>query len=95
MEQTPKRRKYDAEFKLKVVNFSKVHGNHKAAEYFDIDKKSVIEWKKEENILKTIPKKKKCSKNRCPAVDRIRKCYFRTCSLLKAEWKICVKKHNT
>jgi hypothetical protein len=43
---------YDFAFKLKVVNYAKEHGNHKAADHFSVDRKKVREWRKIEDSLR-------------------------------------------
>ena len=62
-----KRLSYTIEFKLKVVNFAKEHGNRAAARVFGEPPtaKMIREWRKQEQQLQTVKKGK--SNLRCPA----------------------------
>lgn len=55
-----KNRCYDLAFKLRVVDYAKQNSNHKAAKQFGVDRKRVIEWRGQEDILlKNESKKRK------------------------------------
>lgn len=54
-----KRAKYEAKFKLKVVQLAKDTSAHNAAKVFQIDRKNVRNWLKNQTQLKEMPK------NRC------------------------------
>lgn len=58
MEPPRKRAKYDARFKLKVVDLAKQSSNHNAAEVFKVPRSSLIEWIKDEQKLRQMPKNK-------------------------------------
>lgn len=45
-------RAYDIKFKLKVIDYSKEHGNHQAQKYFKIDRKRIREWRKKDEFRK-------------------------------------------
>lgn len=53
-----KRMKYDASFKLQVVEFANSSNNNAAARRYKVNEKLVRDWKKREAFLKTIPKRK-------------------------------------
>ena len=53
-----KRRKFDVCFKLKVVSLANSTNNLTAAKEFGINEKQVRKWKKSEELLKEMPKKK-------------------------------------
>ena len=46
-----KKRRYDAAFKLKVIEFAEQNTNMSAARKYGIDEKLVCEWKKQEDRL--------------------------------------------
>lgn len=52
---------YSIAFKLKVVEFAKSQGKHKAAKAFNVDRKRVREWSQNEDTLKTLTKSRKRS----------------------------------
>ena len=58
MEPLTKRRKYEASFKLKVVDVAKGSNNCAAARQFDVTEKMVREWRKKENDIRQMPKNK-------------------------------------
>ena len=41
---TPKRRNYDLNFKLDVVDYAEKHDNSKAARHFKVGRTQVINW---------------------------------------------------
>lgn len=53
-----KRMRYDAGFKLKVVDFAKGTNNSAAAKKFSVNEKQVREWRKAEDTLREMPKTK-------------------------------------
>ena len=53
-----KRNKYDAGFKLKVIEFAKKSNNSSAGRHFDVSEKLVRDWRKAEEKLKNMPKNK-------------------------------------
>lgn len=53
-----KRKKYDASFKLKVVNFAMEHNNCAAARQYGVTEKMVRDWKSKEKALKSMPRGK-------------------------------------
>lgn len=57
MEPSRKRLKYDAAFKIKVVELANKTSNHQASETYGVDRKCVRDWVKNEQVLKTMPKK--------------------------------------
>ena len=52
------RRSYNASFKLKVIAFAKESNNCAAARQYSVTEKMVRDWRKKEEILKTIPRSK-------------------------------------
>jgi DDE superfamily endonuclease/Tc5 transposase DNA-binding domain/Brinker DNA-binding domain len=50
------RKSYSARFKLEVIEYSKLYGNRRAARHFEIDEKSIREWRKNETILNVMPR---------------------------------------
>ena len=48
--------RYDAEFKLKVVELAFQTSNMNAARHYSVNEKQVREWKKAESVLKEMPK---------------------------------------
>lgn len=52
------RRKFEASFKLKVVNFAKEHNNCAAARRYGVTEKMVRDWKANEDALKSMPRSK-------------------------------------
>ena len=48
-----KLKSYSISFKVKVIEFAKANNNHKAAATFGVDRKRVIEWRKNEEKLKS------------------------------------------
>ena len=59
MEPPTKRRKYEASFKLKVIEVAKESNNCAAARKFDVTEKMVREWRKKEDDIRQM------SKNKC------------------------------
>ena len=53
-----KRMRYDASFKLKVVEMAKGTNNCKAARQYGINEKQVREWRKSEAFLQKLTRKK-------------------------------------
>lgn len=53
-----KRKKYDANFKLKVINFAKENNNCAAARQYGVTEKMVRDWKSNEKALKSMPRGK-------------------------------------
>ena len=49
-----KRHAYDANLKLKAINYAKEHGNRAAAREFNINELMVQKWKKQENALSKV-----------------------------------------
>ena len=58
MEPLTKRRKYEASFKLKVIEVAKASNNCAAARTFDVTEKLVRDWRKNEDKLRNMPKQK-------------------------------------
>ena len=56
------RASYDAEFKLDVVKRAKVSNNTQAAEHFGVNEKQVRNWRKQEEQLSKMAKKKKANR---------------------------------
>ena len=50
-----KRMKYDAAFKIKVVQAAKESSNSEAARHYCISEKLVRDWRKAENTIKELP----------------------------------------
>lgn len=65
MDKPEKHRSYSVAFKLKVVEYAKSHGKHKASKMFCIDRKRVREWSQNEDSLKTLAKSRKRSSGGC------------------------------
>ena len=42
---------YTLKFKIDAVNFAKVHGNHAASRKYAINRRRIIEWRKQEDKL--------------------------------------------
>ena len=61
-----KRMRYDAGFKLKVVELALQTSNINAVCHYSVDEKQVREWKKAECVLKEMPKKSKCNQKNPP-----------------------------
>ena len=59
MDTPEKHRAYSIAFKLKVVEFAKSNGKHKAAKMFGIDQKRVREWSQNEEKLNKMAKSRK------------------------------------
>ena len=59
-----KRLVYDAEFKLKAIDYAKEHGNRPAAREFSINEFMVRRWRQQEEVLRLTRK----TKNSCVAV---------------------------
>ena len=55
---------YDFNFKLKVINYAKQHGNHKALKVYSVDRKRVREWRKIEESLKEMASKTSVTRKR-------------------------------
>src|SRR5688572_33400344 len=53
-----KRASYEAGFKLKVVEYSELHGNSNAMREFGVSEKSVRDWRKTKETLTDMPKTK-------------------------------------
>ncbi|KAL7988948.1 hypothetical protein Chor_007867 [Crotalus horridus] len=53
-----RRKKYEASFKLKVVNFAMEHNNCAAARQYGVTEKMVRDWKANEKALKSMPRGK-------------------------------------
>ncbi|KAJ1130885.1 hypothetical protein NDU88_009229 [Pleurodeles waltl] len=51
-----RRKKYEASFKLKVVNFAMEHNNCAAARQYGVTEKMVRDWKANEKALKSMPR---------------------------------------
>ena len=58
MKQPTKRKKYEASFKLKVIEVAKVSNNCAAARTFDVTEKIVRDWRRNEDNLRNMPKEK-------------------------------------
>ena len=58
MEPPAKRRKYEASFKLRVIEVAKASNNCVAARTFDVAEKLVRDWIKNEDKLRSMPKQK-------------------------------------
>ena len=93
MEPPAKRMKYDAGFKLKVVAVAKESNNCVAARPFGIDENLVRDWKKKEDALLKMQKKK------CAA--RFGVCHWPALETYIEEWVrenrqvgISVSRHN-
>lgn len=63
MDPPPKRRKYEVSLKLKVIELAKESNNCAALRTFDVTEKMVRNWRKTEDVLRKMPKKK-CSMRR-------------------------------
>ena len=50
--QKKKYKNYTLKFKLEVIDFAKKNSNKRAAHYFDVNRKRVIEWRKSEEALR-------------------------------------------
>ena len=61
---------YDFNFKLKVINYAKEHGNHKAAKVYAVDRKRVREWRKIEESLKEMASKMSVTRKRRSCAGR-------------------------
>ncbi|KFD61078.1 hypothetical protein M514_00672, partial [Trichuris suis] len=61
------RHKYEAGFKLRVVEVAKEKGNCYAARQFDVHEKMVREWRKNEEVLKKLPSRKCALRGRTPS----------------------------
>ena len=68
-----KRMKYDAQFKLKVVEFAKKTNNCAAAREYGISEKLVRDWKKSEDSLKEMPAKKCANRGAKPRWPELEK----------------------
>ena len=44
---------YTITFKLKVIDYAKIHGNHKCSRDFKVDRKRVREWRQNEAALRS------------------------------------------
>lgn len=49
-----KRNSYCVEFKLNAIAYASQHGNRAASREFSVDEKSIREWRKEKDVLKTM-----------------------------------------
>ena len=58
MQPSTKRRKYDASYKLKVIEVAKASNNCAAARIFDVTEKMVRDWRMNEDDLKGMLKEK-------------------------------------
>ena len=65
--------RYDAEFKLKVVELAFQTSNMNATRHYSVNKKQVCEWKKAESVLKELPKKSKCNQKIQPKRPKLEK----------------------
>ncbi|XP_032912976.1 activating transcription factor 7-interacting protein 1 isoform X3 [Catharus ustulatus] len=54
-----RRAAYEADFKLKAINYAKEHGNRSAAREFNINESMVRNWRKQEDNLRLVKKTKK------------------------------------
>ena len=54
----PTKRKYEASFKLKVINIAKGSNNCVAARKFDVTEQMVREWRKKKDDIREMPKNK-------------------------------------
>ena len=61
-----KRMRYDASFKLKVVELALQSSNMNVAHHFGVNEKQVRKWKKAESVMKEMPKKSKCDQKNFP-----------------------------
>jgi transposase-like protein len=59
-----KRRSYTAEFKLKVVTFAEKNGNRKAERKFEVDEKSVRQWRQLKKNLAAMKPRAKSNRGR-------------------------------
>jgi len=55
-----KRKSYDSEFKVKVVDHAVKFSNREAGRKYDVDEKCIREWRKSKDKLQQLPKK--CSR---------------------------------
>ena len=70
MEPPTKRRKYESGFKLKVIEVAKNSNNCAAAREFEVTEKMVREWRKKEDDLRQMAKKKMCyEKRKCTMAE--------------------------
>ena len=60
------RKKYDAAFKLKAIQFAKEYGNRAAGVQFGFDESLVRAWRKQEDQLKQSKKTKKAFRGHSP-----------------------------
>uniref|UniRef100_A0A3B3TFI6 HTH CENPB-type domain-containing protein n=1 Tax=Paramormyrops kingsleyae TaxID=1676925 RepID=A0A3B3TFI6_9TELE len=68
-----KRKKYDASFKLKVVNFAMEHNNCAAARQYGVTEKMVRDWKSNEKALKSMPRGKCALRRGAPHWPELKK----------------------
>lgn len=57
-----KRRSYPAKFKLNAIKLAKVNGNRGAARELNVDEKRIREWRKQESVLKEMPREKRAQR---------------------------------
>ncbi|CDW56631.1 HTH Tnp Tc5 and BrkDBD domain containing protein [Trichuris trichiura] len=57
------RRSYDADFKLEVVKTAKETNNAQAARKYGVSRKMVIDWRRQEEALKKMPKKQRARRS--------------------------------
>lgn len=61
---------YDFSFKIKVINYVKEHGNHKASKVYAVDRKRVREWRKSEESLKEVASRTSVTRKRRSGAGR-------------------------
>ena len=54
-----KKRSFDSAFKLKVVEFAEKYSNRGAGRQLGVDEKRVREWRKQKQLLESLPRKKR------------------------------------
>ena len=60
MASSGKKRTFEAAFKLKVTEYAENNSNRGAGKKFDVDEKTVRDWRKQKEQLLTLPRKKQC-----------------------------------
>lgn len=68
-----KRKCYSAKFKLKTVQFAKKEGNRAAERKYGVCEKLVRDWRKQESLLKNMPKTKKANRSKPPRWPELEK----------------------
>ena len=56
------RKVYTVNFKIQIIEFSKIHGNRLASRHFSVNEKQFQNWKKDQNSLRLTKKSKKTNR---------------------------------